>query len=32
MLYTFTAGSPGIEIIVLVLDIIDHKNMIKIWR
>jgi len=29
MLYTFTAGSPGIEIIVLVLDIIDHKNMIK---
>ena len=29
MLYTLTAGSSGIEIIVLVLDIIDHKNMIK---
>jgi hypothetical protein len=30
MLYTLTAGSSGIEIIVLVLDIIDHKKYDKI--
>lgn len=29
MLYTLTAGSSGIEIIVLVLDIIDHKKYDK---
>jgi len=29
MLYTLTSGSSGIEIIVLVLDIIDHKKYDK---
>ena len=29
MLYTLTAGSSGIEIIVLVLDIINHKKYDK---
>ncbi len=29
MLYTLTAGNSGIEIIVLVLDIIDHKKYDK---
>lgn len=29
MLYTLTAGSSGIEIIVLVLDIIDHRKYDK---
>ena len=29
MLYTLTAGSSGIEIIILVLDIIDHKKYDK---
>ena len=29
MLYTLTAGSSGIEIIVLVLDITDHKKYDK---
>ncbi|MDD4524076.1 MAG: hypothetical protein PHW84_14805 [Methanosarcina sp.] len=29
MLYTLTAGSSGIEIIVLVMDIIDHKKYDK---
>jgi hypothetical protein len=29
MLYTLTAGSSGIEIIVLVLDIVDHKKYDK---
>jgi len=29
MHYTLIAGSSGIEIVVLVLDIIDHKNAKK---
>jgi len=29
MLYTLTAGSSGVEIVVLVLDIIDHKKYDK---
>ena len=29
MLYTLTAGSSGIEIVILVLDIIDHKKYDK---
>jgi hypothetical protein len=29
MLYTLTAGNSGIEIIILILDIIDHKKYDK---